>query len=486
MTVFRDTPSSGAPLTHAQNRSGEQEQTTVSGSGVTGVGANSLLLDVARNAVRKIRDTISAPVTRLGYRQASDFASLPAHRTIVKHRQIAATFGLTDPFFRMHEDRAGATTVIDGRHLINFASYDYLGLNQHPAVGEAAKRAIDAFGTSVSASRIVAGERPLHRQLEMALAGLYGAEDAITFVSGHATNVSTIGMMMGESDLIIHDELVHNSAVVGAKLSRAAIRTFRHNDLDHLEEVLRETRAEHKNVLIAVEGLYSMDGDFPDLARLVDLKEAYGAWLMIDEAHSLGVLGDRGLGIAEHFGIDPARVDIWMGTLSKTLSACGGYIVGSRELIEILKFQAPGFVYSVGMSPPVAAAALKSIELLLAEPQRVQRLRENGRRFVREARALGLDTGKSDGYAVVPVIIGDGVRAVKMTERLQARGINALPIIAPAVPMKQARLRFFITADHTADHISTAVRVTHEELHGVGSSRSGLERMAAVFTGRSA
>lgn len=448
-------------------------------------GAASRLRDAARSAVKIIRDTIATPVTPLGFRRAPAFGELATYKTIVKHRQIASTFGLVDPFFRMHDDRAGATTVVDGRKLINFASYDYLGLNQHPAVGAAAKAAIDTFGTSVSASRIVAGERPLHRELEAAIAGLYSADDAIVFVSGHATNVSTIGMMMGDSDLIIHDELVHNSAVVGAKLSPAATRMFRHNDMAHLEEVLREARGQYKNVLIAVEGLYSMDGDYPDLKRLIELKEAYGAWLMIDEAHSLGVLGATGRGIAEHFGIEPTRVDIWMGTLSKTLSACGGYIAGSAELIEILKFHAPGFVYSVGMSPPVAAAALQSIKLMLAEPERVGRLRENGRQFVAEARALGLNTGHSEGYAVVPVIIGDGIRAVKMTERLQLRGVNALPIIAPAVPMKSARLRFFITADHTSAHISEAVRITHEELSGVGPSRAGLERVAAVLTGTS-
>ena len=482
MAVYREAPFSGTSPAHSTAAAPRVAEAADSRSAT---GSSSRLRDAARSAVKIIRDTISTPVTSLGFRQAASFADLPAHKTIVKHRQIAATFRLADPFFRMHEDRAGATTVIDGRHFINFASYDYLGLNQHPAVGEAAKAAIDAFGTSVSASRIVAGERPFHRELELALAGLYDADDAIVFVSGHATNVSTIGMMMGESDLIIHDELVHNSAVIGAKLSRATCRTFRHNNMDHLEEVLREVRGDYKNVLIAVEGLYSMDGDFPDLNRLVQLKDAYGAWLMVDEAHSLGVLGATGRGIAEHYGVDPTRVDIWMGTLSKTLSACGGYIAGSRELIEILKFQAPGFVYSVGMSPPVAAAALKSIELMLAEPQRVAKLRANGHQFVAEARALGLNTGHGDGYAVVPIIIGDGIRAVKMTERLHARGINALPIIAPAVPMKQARLRFFITADHTPEHISTAVRVTHEELHGVGPSRAALERVAAAFSGSS-
>jgi 8-amino-7-oxononanoate synthase len=208
---------------------------------------------------------------------------------------------------------------------------------------------------------------------------------------------------MGPDDLIVHDELMHNSALIGAKLSRGTTLSFRHNDLDALEAVLREARGRHRLALIVVEGLYSMDGDVPDLPRLIELKERYGAWLMVDEAHGLGVLGPTGRGVWEHFGVDPNKIDIWMGTLSKTLGTCGGYICGARELIEILKFQAPGFVYSVGLSPPLAAASLAALALLKAEPERVARLQANGRLFVAEARAAGLDTGTSAGYAVVPM-----------------------------------------------------------------------------------
>ena len=289
----------------------------------------------------------------------SSFPDLPAYTSIIKHRVVADRFNFTDPFYRCHDRSRGSLTTIDGREYVNFASYDYLGLNGHPDVVAAAKAAIDEHGTSVSASRIVAGERPLHRQLEAALADLYETETAVAFVSGHATNVSTISTLLDSSDLILYDELAHNSLLTGIKLSNAKAFAFRHNDLENLERLLRIHRRSSRNALIVVEGLYSMDGDVADLPKLVELKQRYGAWLMVDEAHALGVLGTRGRGLAEHFDVDPAQVDIWMGTLSKALAGCGGYIAGSHELVEALKFRASGQCISVGMSPPVAAAAAR-------------------------------------------------------------------------------------------------------------------------------
>jgi len=410
------------------------------------------------------------------FKPAIPFGELHIFQTMNKHRSVANMFGLKNPFYRAHDGRLGATAVHEGRELVNFASYDYLGLNQEPAVAEAAKAAIDECGTSVSASRLVAGERLMHRELERELADLYGSDACLTFVSGHATNISTIGMLMTSEDLIVQDELMHNSAIVGAKLSRATSINFRHNDLDDLEKVLRENRAQHKNALIVAEGLYSMDGDYPDLPRLIEIKKRYGAWLMIDEAHALGVLGKTGRGAHEHFDIDPREVDIWMGTLSKTLGSCGGYICGSHDLIEILKYQAPGFVYSVGLSPLATAAALAALRVLKADPDRVATLQANGRFFVEQATRVGLDTMTSAGFSVVPVMVGDPVRAVRLTDRLLDRGINALPIIHPAVPMKAARIRFFITSRHTREQISSTVKIVAEELSSIAKRQSLMER----------
>jgi 8-amino-7-oxononanoate synthase len=441
-----------------------------------------------KGAARAIARTLGAghaTSTEPTFKPAIPFAELPVFQAMNKHRSVAGMFGLKNPFYRSHDGRLGATAMHEGRELVNFASYDYLGLNQEPGVAQAAKVAIDECGTSVSASRLVAGERMMHRDLEAELAAFYGADACLAFVSGHATNVSTVGMLMGPDDLIVQDELMHNSAIVGSKLSRATCHAFRHNNLDDLEKVLRENRAKHNNALILAEGLYSMDGDYPDLPRLITIKRRYGAWLMIDEAHSLGVMGKTGRGSGEHFGIDPRDVDIWMGTLSKTLGSCGGYICGSADLIEILKYQAPGFVYSVGLSPPGTAAALAALRILKSDPARVARLQANGRLFLEEARRAGLDTMTSAGYSVVPVMVGCPVRAVRLTDRLLERGINALPIIHPAVPMKAARLRFFITAKHTAEQIRNTVAIVAAELANISKRQSLVERATiAVVAGR--
>lgn len=434
--------------------------------------------DAALKAGRTLNDAARSTVAsfQAARRRPPRFRDHALYQSMTKYQLLADTLGLQDPFFHSHDARLGATTLSGGKTMINFGGYDYCGLNQVPAVAAAAQAAIEQYGTSVSASRVVAGERPLHREFERELAEFYGTEDAITFVSGHATNVSTIATLMGDGDVIFHDELVHNSAIVGAKLSGAEIVCFPHNNCDALQKLLMEHRAKYRNAMVVIEGHYSMDGDIPDLPRMVELKNRFGAWLMVDEAHSLGVLGETGRGVAEHFGVPMDEVDIWMGTLSKTLASCGGYICGSKELIMILKFKAPGFVYSVGMPAPATAAALAALRVLKAEPERVTRLKENGHLFLAEARKAGLDTGASEGYCVVPLIIGDGIKAVKMTERLCARGVNALPIIYPAVPMKAARLRYFITSEHTAEQIVEAVRVTAEELKVVNSLGGVLRR----------
>ena len=431
---------------------------------MVGLNATAMLHD-ATAAIRTAWQGLQVrKLLRTVYQPSRGFGDLSAYGSILKHRKVAERFNFSDPFYRCHEESTGSTIFIDGREYLNFSSYDYVGLNRHPIVSQAAKAAIDQYGTSVSASRIVSGERAFHRELESALADFYEAQAALAFVSGHATNVSTIAALMESADLVVHDELAHNSILVGAKLSGATVRPFRHNDMAALEKLLIEERGCYKNALIVVEGLYSMDGDIPDLPRLIELKQRHNAWLMVDEAHALGVLGKHGRGVAEHFDIDPSDVDIWMGTLSKALSACGGYIAGSHELIEILKFRAAGQVYSVGMSPPVAAAAAAALQLLKSEPERVARLQANGALFLREARAHGLDTVTSQGYAIIPIMVGDIVRAGRITDRMLARGVNVLPIIYPAVPLKAARLRFFVTSEHTPEQIRTAVRITAEEL----------------------
>lgn len=389
--------------------------------------------------------------------RARAFRDLPGQRDHELIREAARVLGLENPFFRPHEGIAGARTRIGNRELLNFASYNYLGLNGDPRVAQAAKDAIERHGVSASASRIVSGERPVHARLEAALAANYEAEAALAFVSGHATNVTVIGHLLGPRDVILHDAAIHNSCAEGARLSGARRIAFPHNDWQAAERELAAARRGARRALIVIEGHYSMDGDIPDLPRFIAMAEKHDAWLMVDEAHALGVLGATGRGIHEHFGCDPAGVDIWMGTLSKTLSACGGYIAGSRELVEYLKHSAPGFVYSVGLPPALAAAALESLTVMQAEPERVARLQANGALFRRLAREAGLNTGSSAGFSIVPVIVGSSIGAARLSAALFARGVNVQPILFPAVPEASARLRFFLSAEHRADDIRATI-----------------------------
>lgn len=428
--------------------------------------------------LRKVREArarggrvASAPTEGGGRKpKAFDFSTLPLFEQMRFQEAVGETLGIGSPFFREIDAREGALCTIAGEERINFASYDYLGLSSHPDVRAASIEAATKWGVSANASRLVGGERPYHTKLEKALASAYGVDAAVAMVSGHATNVTTIGAMLGPKDLILMDQLIHNSISEGARLSGAARLTFPHNDFEWVDETLSRVRGRYERVLVAVEGLYSMDGDFPDLAKFVEVKSRHDAWLLVDEAHAFGVLGETGRGIAEAQGVDPKTVEIWMGTLSKTLASCGGYICGSEALVSYLKHKAPGFVFSVGLAAPIAAAAAAAVEAMLAEPERVAKLRANGLRFRERAKAAGLDIGLTEGYAVTPVIIGDSPRAVVAADRIYKRGINALPIIFPAVPEQQARIRFFLTSDHTDEQIDRAVDITAEvvkDLDGV-------------------
>jgi 8-amino-7-oxononanoate synthase len=416
----------------------------------------------------------ASPATSGGNAGRLDVEELESYREIRTIQEAADYLGIGDPFFRVHEGIAGAQTVIGNRSYINFASYNYIGLNGDPRIAAAAKAAIDRYGTSVSASRPVSGERPIHRDLERALARIHGAEDSIALVSGHAANVTVIGHLLGRTDVVVHDSLIHNSIVQGAILSGARRVPFRHLDSEAADKMLAETRPHHGHALLVIEGHYSMDGDVPDLAAFVAVARRHGAWLMVDEAHALGVLGPRGFGSADRAGIDPGEVDIWMGTLSKSLVSCGGYIAGRRDLIDYLKRMAPGFVFSVGMAPPVTAAALAAVEILEQEPERVRRLNDRAALFLQLARDGGLDVGGSIGAAIVPIITGSSIAAARLSQALFNRGINVQPILYPAVPERAARLRFFLTAQHTEQQIRDAVGVLLEEARAVAAEPTDL------------
>jgi len=387
----------------------------------------------------------------------------PGYQQLRILNEGAARLGVPSPYFKVHEGSAGVKTRIGGREYLNYASYNYLGLSGSATVNQAAKAAIEKYGTSVSASRLVAGERGIHRELERDIADVYGVDDAIVFVSGHATNVTVIGHLFGPKDLILHDALIHNSVLQGIQLSGAHRLSFPHNDWAALDAILADQRRQFERVLIVVEGVYSMDGDYPDLPRFIDVKRKHRAFLMVDEAHSFGVMGETGFGLRQHFQLQGEDVDIWMGTLSKSLASCGGFIAGETALIEHLKFLAPGFLYSVGMAPATAAAALAALGCLRREPERARTLQQRGLLFRDEALAAGIDVGSSTGMAIVPAITGNSIKAVRISNALFERGIHVQPILYPAVPEKAARLRFFMSCEHSEEQILETVRVLREE-----------------------
>ncbi|MEZ6095330.1 MAG: aminotransferase class I/II-fold pyridoxal phosphate-dependent enzyme [Pirellulaceae bacterium] len=366
--------------------------------------------------------------------------------------------GLRNPYFSVHEGVIADTTRIDGRELISFSSYNYLGLSGHPSVVESAKRAIDEFGTSVSASRLVSGEKTLHKKLERELSEFLGVADVITFPGGHATNESIIGHLMGSGDLILHDSLAHNSIIQGAELSGARRRPFDHNDWAHLDRILSEIRGEYRRVLIAIEGLYSMDGDFPNLPEFVNVKKKHHCWMFVDEAHSIGTLGATGRGVAELFNVPRSDVECWMGTMSKSFGSCGGFVGGTQNMIDYLRYTTPGYVYAAGIPPANVGAALGSLQMMQREPERIQKLAENAKLFLSLAKKAGLDTGPSHDSPIVPVITGNSINALRMSQELFDAGINAQPILYPAVPDDQARVRFFITYSHSEEQIRTTVK----------------------------
>ena len=367
--------------------------------------------------------------------------------------------GLDNPFLFANERVENRVARIGGRDVISFTSFDYLGLAGHPEVTRAAKAAIDQFGCSASASRMVGGNNTILDELDAELARFLGTERAVVFPCGYGTNASVFNHLFGEGDLILYDELAHNSIMQGANASKAGRRSFRHNDHEQLDSLLRDLRPQYRRVVVAIEGVYSMDGDYPDLPKFIAAKKRHDALLYVDEAHSLGTMGPGGRGICDFFGVDPSDGDLWMGTISKALGAGGGYLAGHERLIRYLGYTTPAFVFSTACSPPNAAAALEGLRVIQREPWRVTRLRERSELFLKLANDCNLDTGSSCDTPVIPVILGSSSRAILVSQMLLERGINARPILYPAVREVAARVRFFLTAEHTEEQIIHTVEM---------------------------
>jgi len=405
------------------------------------------------------RASTASPAVQGARHPQGDVTQFPECVAFRERLAGSAAAGLENPFFRRKDRVVKAVATIAGREAVSYTSFDYLGLAGHPRVIAAAKEALDRFGASASASRLVGGNHAIVQQLDEELARFLGTEAAVVFPSGYGTNASVFGHLFGPEDLILYDELAHNSIVQGTLLSKAQRRPFPHNDFRFLDRLLRDIRANYRRVVVATEGVYSMDGDYPDLPQFIEVKRRHLALLYVDEAHSVGVMGPTGRGLCEHFGVDPGDGDLWMGTISKALGSGGGYLAGREILIQYLKYTTPAFVFATAVSPANAAAALEAIRVIRDEPDRPARLRDRSRLFLKLAAESGLNTGASRDTPVIPVILGDSARCIRVVAKLLAEGIDAQPILYPAVPESKSRIRFFITAEHTEEQIRRTVQV---------------------------
>src|SRR5687768_1484472 len=355
---------------------------------------------------------------------------------------------------RVLDDKQAARTTIDGHDVINLSSNNYLGLTTHPRLKEKALAAIEQFGVGTGSVRTIAGTMAIHMELERRLAEFKKTAAAVVFQSGFAANAGTVAAILTKEDIVISDELNHASIIDGARLSRASIKVFPHRDVDAARAILRDLPATPRKLLIT-DGVFSMDGDLGALPALCALAEEYGCIMMVDDAHASGVFGKNGRGTIDHFGLH-GRVDVQVGTLSKAIGALGGYVAGSRALVEFLYHRARPFLFSTSHPPAVAAASIAAIEVLEREPQWIDRLWENTRFFKAGLQALGFDTGASES-PITPVIVGDSALAMTLSDRLFDEGVFAQGIGFPTVARGKARVRTIVTATHTRDELQFAL-----------------------------
>jgi 8-amino-7-oxononanoate synthase len=380
-------------------------------------------------------------------------------RRVQAYAERFAEFKSKDMYFYnqpVQELRGGGKVLVHGREMGMYASYSYLGLIGHPRINEAARKAVDKFGTGTNGVRFLAGTLTVHEELEETIAHFKRAEAAVTYTSGYVTNLTVISTLVGRGDYVLSDKLNHASIVDGCLISGAEFRRFRHNDMADLEYRLQQIPDSAARLVIA-DAVFSMDGDVIDLPRVNALCRQYGAYLMLDEAHSLGVLGRTGRGIEEHFGLEDA-VDIKMGTLSKTIPSVGGYVAGKKDLINYLRHASRAYIFSAALPPPQAAAANEAFKVILDEPWRVEQLEQNTRLFIGGLKRAGFDTLLTT-TAIVPVLCGSDERAITMTREAQHHDVFVLPIVSPAVPEGQSRLRATITAAHEPAEIERAIAI---------------------------
>jgi glycine C-acetyltransferase len=361
---------------------------------------------------------------------------------------------------RVLDDQQAPVCRYDGREVINLASNNYLGLANHPRLIQAAIDATRAFGVGSGAVRTIAGTMRIHMELEEKIARFKNVEACVVFQSGFAANAGTVSAILGKEDFILSDELNHASIIDGARLSRATIKVFRHKDVAHCEELLKQLAAEPGKKLVITDGVFSMDGDIGPVDKLAALAEQYGAIMMVDDAHASGVLGRNGRGSVDHFGMH-GKVDVQVGTLSKAIGALGGYVCGSRDLIDYLYHRARPFLFSTSHPPSVAATCIAAFDILEREPERILRLWSNTRYFQGELKWAGFNIGGVTTPAtetpITPIIVGEGRAAMEFSRALFDEGVMATGIAFPTVPEGKARIRAILTSEHTRAQLDQAL-----------------------------
>ena len=419
--------------------------------------------DVSQLLYEKLTGTFTEKKTAV---HVQDVQPITRFEDTVEYKSFMERFDAVEksknPYYIPHDSTLRDTSIVNGKEVLNFGSYNYLGLSGHPRVTSAAIEAVQKLGTSASGSRLLAGEKTLHQELEKEFAAWKGTEAALVLVGGHSTNVTFVGNFCNEKDLILYDILSHNSIAQGIQLSRATSRLFPHNDYKTARAILSSLRNKFEKVLLIIEGVYSMDGDIAPVPEFVKLKKEFGLFLMVDEAHSSCVIGKNGGGVDDYFNLEHDDIDIKMGTLSKGLGTCGGYLAGKKPLIEYLKYSLPGFIFSVGLSPALAAATLESIRIIKEDNSLVQQLQENIRYFVSKAKEKGFNLCMAGESAVVPILVGKDSDAFNLSAALFERGIFVPPAVYPAVPVNKARLRFCLTSCHNSSQIDNAINTLQE------------------------
>jgi glycine C-acetyltransferase len=373
-------------------------------------------------------------------------------------------------FFKLRvlDDEQGPVCTYDGKRVINLASNNYLGLCDHPKLREAAIAATEKYGVGSGAVRTIAGTMRIHMELEEKIAAFKGVEACVVFQSGFAANAGTVSSILGKEDYILSDELNHASIIDGARLSRAKIMVFRHKDVANAEDLLKEIQDEPGRKLLITDGVFSMDGDIGPVDKLCDLADKYGAIMMVDDAHASGVLGRNGRGSVDHFNCTQ-RVDVQVGTLSKAIGALGGYVCGSRDLIDYLYHRARPFLFSTSHPPSVAASCIAAFDILESEPERIERLWSNTTYFKQQLTHAGFDVGgnttpKSE-TPITPIIIGDGRQTMEFSKALFDAGLMATGIAFPTVPEGKARIRTIMTSEHTREQIDQALEILTNVAH---------------------